>query len=516
MNNLKILLKNNFNIFLGSLNKKNKKNRIGAVGLVVGAIIVFGIWFMQAYFMSKDFSSYGLSKMCLFNGINIALTVLVIMGVMRTVGKSKTNDSDLLLSLPLKKSQIVLSKFVNLYLIDFSLLFIILVPFIIVYQIFTTFSLYLTLMSVVLLLFLPLLSISLTHIIGFFVTRFINAKRNSDFLKTMFSSLFMAIIIGMMIYKNVTMSGVSTNPSEMETYFQDRLLTNCILKLLVEKQVLNLLIVLAVCLIPFVLGVWLYSLNFGNDFNKSKAKSGVLKFKEKTSPFSGFLTKELKRYFTSPTFFSNTFISPLFMILIPIVLLCVGTDSISAFVGAIPVQISLLVALVYCFLISTAYISCCTISLEGKQLWILKSSPIDERKMLLSKAFLQIIIILPVLTLSQIALAIIIGMPLLDALICWLISAMYCIAMSFGGLFINLLLPKFDWDDEVKVVKQGMSVLITMIIGMILVMIPTLLVFAISGISEIILWATLGLFTLLSVIFVCLTLTKGVKLFRKL
>jgi len=214
MNSLKILLKNNFNIFLGALNKKNKKNRIGAVGLVIGAILVFGAWFAQSYFMFKDLASYGLSKVCLFNGINISLTVLVIMGVMRTAGKQKTNDSDLLLSLPIKKSQIVLSKLVNLYLLDLSLMFIILVPYVIIYQIFTSFSLYLTLMSVLLILLLPLLSVAITHIIGFFVTRFINTSKNADFLKTMFSSLIMALVLGMMIYKNVTTSNVTVEEQE--------------------------------------------------------------------------------------------------------------------------------------------------------------------------------------------------------------------------------------------------------------------------------------------------------------
>ena len=53
--------------------------------------------------------------------------------------------------------------------------------------------------------------------------------------------------------------------------------------------------------------------------------------------------------------------------------------------------------------------------------------------------------------------------------------------LSFGGTYINLLLPKLTWENEAQVVKQGMSVLVTMLIGFVITLIPV--VFTLCGLS---------------------------------
>ena len=40
--------------------------------------------------------------------------------------------------------------------------------------------------------------------------------------------------------------------------------------------------------------------------------------------------------------------------------------------------------------------------------------------------------------------------------------------MGMLGLYINLVFPRFDWTAEVKVVKQSLSTLLTMLIGMLI------------------------------------------------
>ncbi|MFR7880613.1 MAG: hypothetical protein ACLU5J_03390 [Christensenellales bacterium] len=51
---------------------------------------------------------------------------------------------------------------------------------------------------------------------------------------------------------------------------------------------------------------------------------------------------------------------------------------------------------------------------------------------------------------------------------------------SITGLYINLLYPKLNWESEQEVVKQGISVLVTMSVNFIIVVIPMVLYFILS------------------------------------
>ena len=94
----------------------------------------------------------------------------------------------------------------------------------------------------------------------------------------------------------------------------------------------------------------------------------------------------------------------------------------------------------------------------------------------------------------------------------------YCFAAA--GLYINLLMPKFDWLNETVAIKQSMSVLVTMFGGFLLLGIPVLLFFLVPVFSAlsptICLILFIGYFTLLSAVFTGLLLTNGKKRFYSL
>ena len=176
MSELKILLKNNFNIMLGSLQgKKNRKSNISMfLLLLLGAIGLLSLYSLQAWSMFDGLGSLGLQDVCLFHGLTTALTVMVIIGVMRVAGKTKGSDTELLLSLPLKKINIILSKIVNKYFFDLIFSIILLLPYIVIYQIYSGFSIYITLMGCLVILMLPLLSVGISYICDFIISRLFN------------------------------------------------------------------------------------------------------------------------------------------------------------------------------------------------------------------------------------------------------------------------------------------------------------------------------------------------------
>ncbi len=57
-----------------------------------------------------------------------------------------------------------------------------------------------------------------------------------------------------------------------------------------------------------------------------------------------------------------------------------------------------------------------------------------------------------------------------------LIPALYLVGSAAAGLLINSRFPVFDWDSEVRVVKQSASVFLTMLLGMAAGIIPVLVI----------------------------------------
>ena len=142
MNNLGILLKNNFNILIGQIagKKKRKSTQVATSLLILGAIGIVVLYTLQAFSMFNGLSKLSLEKVCLFHAILTTLVVICIIGIMRTSANAKTNDADFLLSLPINRRDIIISKTINKYIFDFFFAFTLFVPFLVLYQIFAGFD----------------------------------------------------------------------------------------------------------------------------------------------------------------------------------------------------------------------------------------------------------------------------------------------------------------------------------------------------------------------------------------
>ena len=115
-----------------------------------------------------------------------------------------------------------------------------------------------------------------------------------------------------------------------------------------------------------------------------------------------------------------------------------------------------------CFLCATDVISAPSISLEGKTLWLLKSLPVTPRTILMSKVNLHLVIALPPTLIASVCCIIALPMGAADAAAVVLIPALMCVFGALLGVVTNLRFPKFDYINETAVIKNSMSVMITM------------------------------------------------------
>lgn len=174
---------------------------------------------------------------------------------------------------------------------------------------------------------------------------------------------------------------------------------------------------------------------------------------------SALVRRELKRYFSSGAYIANTIIGPVMAVVFAGAALVTGTDRLAEFLP-IPVDIGGFIPFVLAGIFSMMNATCVSVSLEGKQWWIINSLPLSPKPILDAKILMNMILVLPFYLVSEVMLVLAVrpGLPELIWLI--LIPAEAILFSSVFGLSVNLRFPVFTWESETSVVKQSVSSLL--------------------------------------------------------
>ena len=175
------------------------------------------------------------------------------------------------------------------------------------------------------------------------------------------------------------------------------------------------------------------------------------------SVLRALVRKEAGRYFSSGIYVSNTIIGP-FMALILAVSLAFW-DPATVLKGAekLPVDLNLPAALPFLIgmVFSMMTLTASSVSMEGKNWWIVKSLPLAHKDILHAKLLFNLLVVAPFYALSELIMLFTVHASLAERL--WLIlapAASILFSVCFG-LFANLKFPRFDWGSATEVVKQG-------------------------------------------------------------
>ncbi len=519
MTNLWILLKNNFNLLLGKFQgKKERKSTLSASMLLfVCIVVIVASYSYQAWIMFDSFVPMGLGDMLIFHALTITTTIVVTIGVMRISISANSNDEWFLLSMPIKRRDIIISKILNRYLFDLAFITLVFLPYVILYLIYVQFSLTFLILGIVLNLTLPLLSIAISNILGFIVSKLFNKFRSANLYKSLISVFIFIMIYGLMIIKTTGYGFVEAGT--MEDFFKDRPISYLLLKFLLSPNILRYVLVGLLVFIPFTIGLILYGNNYGKQSIGYHSNSINYKFNSGKSEFGSLLKKEIYTYTTTTAYITNTIIGPILMLGLSILL---ATSKADGLVGllflTIPSEyISGLVAMILSFCSVMATISACTISMEGKNIWLLKSTPVNEKKLFLAKSTLQMIIILPFVVVSTIIISASMRFTFFDWIVVLTIPTLTCVLFSFGGVLVNLWLPMLEWDDETKVVKQSMAVIVAMLAGTVVSLLPWGIYKLLGELTILNMFLVFVLINVIAITIVNIILfTWGVKKFRNL
>ena len=189
------------------------------------------------------------------------------------------------------------------------------------------------------------------------------------------------------------------------------------------------------------------------------------------SPIKSLTIKEIKRYFSSPTYMFNSSFGLLLVLVLTIGICLRGPSIMNSLLQGYQLKtdtLSLPILFYGLIFFGTAMtsISSSSISLEGKTINITKSLPIKETTILNSKILMCLVIEIPFILLSELIFDIV-NKPSLFYIIVSLILPLVIITLNANiGLLVNLKYPKLNASNDTEVVKQSMSSMISVFTGM--------------------------------------------------
>ena len=107
-----------------------------------------------------------------------------------------------------------------------------------------------------------------------------------------------------------------------------------------------------------------------------------------------------------------------------------------------------------------------SVSLEGKNLWLAQSLPVSPWLPLHAKLRLQLVLTMPGALLCTLCALPGLKPGILDGLLLVLVPLIYTLAYACWCLTLGVLRPDLHWTNEIAPIKQSISVLFAMLLGM--------------------------------------------------
>ena len=445
--------------------KVNQKHATGFKKIFIPVFLslafMFAIW-SNAHLIFEKVAPMHLQYIVLSLFVFITSIMTLIEGVYKS-GPLLFNckDDQLLLSLPIKRSTIVFVRVFKRWAESIEWTF------------------FLT--SFVMIILLPIIPIVISCIIGVIISSLASRFKFKNFIQIVSTMLVLLLVLLISYYMDnfyeyVAKHATSINDMISKIYYPAGVYAN----LVTNFNIKDLLVFIAIniglfALLIFVLSKVYFKINsrLKSIATTKKVKISSIVIKSKSASMS-LIKKELNMFFKIPVFIINAGFG-LVLFLIMSIYTSIKYDNVlsiykEAFQTNTLNQTSLIILLLLLFASFMTSITNSLISLEGRNINILKSLPVKTKTILMAKIYACLIITTPILLLGDIILFVRLKIKLIEMILLLLLSVLVPLVSHFIGLIINLKFPKLDAENSTEVVKQSTSSFISVMLGMLLLL----------------------------------------------
>lgn len=431
-------------------------------------------------------------------------------------------DNDFLLSLPVPTSRILLVRLFGVYAMGLMYELIVIVPTIIVWFLRAPFSLSGSICVILIPFVLSVFILVLSAVLGWVVALIAGHLKHKNIITVFISLAFIAAYYYVYAKAYSMMQALIQNAEAVGDKMKSALYPFYHMGLAAEGSLLSMLIFTAIIGALFLIVYLVLSYSFLKlaTTNRGSAKAKYKAKKQIRRSVSGaLLQKEFRRFLGSSNYMLNCGLGIIIMPLAAVMLVW-KAGQLQEFLSVPFIQkyISLIAAGAICLITTMNDITAPSVSLEGKNLWLVQSFPISSKQVLTAKLKLQLILtVIPAIPLI-IAVEWLIKPNMLFALLIPIVIVLFIVFMATLGLVINLKMPNLNWTSEIVPIKQSLGVMIALFGGWaIIAAFAVIYVFLYNIFSPLTyLFIIFGLLLFASCILLYWLFTRGAKIFSRL
>lgn len=455
---------------------------MGAVALILGAMTVF-----LSYMTAAGYAAIGLANLVpaiilmMFSMITLFFTLIRSSGTL--FGFS---DYDMIMSLPVPRSSVILSRLMTVYLGNLLFGGLVLLPAMVIFMKESGAPAILWLSVFLIWLLAPLLPMIVAMTVGGVITAISVRFRHKNLVVTLLSFVAtigaMALSFSMQSMNVDLMVDLSMQLGQaIGRFYPPAALVTAALS---ERSVLALiafalLSVTSAALFVFLLSKVYTKINSALFTRHTRTAYRVTQLSTATAS-KALYRRELKLLTSCPVYLLNTCIGSALMVAAVLALKIFGSEQLSVMLQMPGLQgvlqhMAPFFPTLFVVMSSTTTVS---FNMEGKNRWILSSLPVSAKAIFDSKILVNLTVLLPPIIFSGLMLVMIFPLNYFSILMVFVTPVVYAVFISVAGLSANLRFPKFDWKSPQQAVKQSMSVMVTMLAGFLAIAAPIALGFA--------------------------------------
>ncbi|SKB00755.1 Putative ATP-binding cassette [Caloramator quimbayensis] len=477
--------------------KYNKKDAIKSAGLFFLILLSLSSFFgmmLYSYIRMYDFlGKIDQQGLIVTISIIFASFFTFILGMITVItGYFMNQEGDIILSLPLRKRDILLAKYINSYVTELIASAVVMGIGLGVYGVKSNEGILFYLILVIASLLVPIIPLVLCYLIVIPLMKIGNLTKKKDLLMILSGLLVLPFAIGYQYLINKVL--VNNNPQYLiefltkqnglidvfgRVYYLSILLSKGILGYNTFQGILYIIafLILSVSFVYLLLilmsKIYYSSIIGGNEINKKYYKlnkSENNKIFKSRGIISTLLLREIKLMNREPIYLLN---GPLVIFLLPVMMyfvLLFNKESMKEITVMLSNKdiikhIGIYGGIIILFLgISTSITSTC-ISREGKGFYFLKSLPIKAEQLILAK-FLHGAIFGAIGGIMVCCLMAYFKIPIISIIIAFLIGNILLFDFYIIGIIIDFKWPKLNWDNPQKAMKQNINPVILILLSM--------------------------------------------------
>lgn len=497
---------------------KKRKRRIcfTFAGAVLLALLMMFYSGMMAYGYVKIGEAAVISRMML----GTCSLLLIVLTFFKSGGALfGSRDFDMVMSLPIKAYQVVISKIGALYLVGLGAFVIFFLPAMAVYSVHTGLDAELVLSVVLMLLFGPVLPTACALALGTLILVITSRLRHTQLISLI---LYIVVFLAFMLWAGGLSGADETKLAQIGVLISDTMgrlyppaawaascaegrgIAGTLVFAVVSSAVLGVFVA--------VVSAFYIRINSAVASLKRRQTKRVRTGKARTS-FYALYNKELRRLLSSSIYAMNTTVGVLLMLLAGFVVLAIDPADIEKAVGipGIMQTANGVLPLLLALMVSISPTTAASLSLEGKSRWIMCSLPMEPMKIFEAKIALNLSITTPAILVSGLCFWVKFRPRGLQMVLLFLVPVCYSLFSSVFGMYMNVKFPSYDWTHEQQAVKNSTSGFISVMAGMILPLIPFIAAFRFPAWAD--LFSAAGAGAALGIAFYCFRRLKRTVLY---